>query len=99
MTIKNSPDNLPGVKRAAELVSEPLEEQREILRLQEDSLLPKGVLYMNKGIEGIDGKHIDRMEGYIRTARNRYFIHENPEPLSRILLDVADYNVLVVIYS
>lgn len=87
------------VRRAAELVSDPVEEQREILRLQEVSFLPKGIVYLNKGIEGPDGKHIDRMEGYIRTARNRYFIHENSEPLSRVVFDAADYNVMAVIYS
>lgn len=98
---KSNADSLltGAVRRAAELISDPTEEQREILRLQEVSVLPRGTVYLNKGIEGPDGKHIDRMEGYIRTARNRYFIHENPEPLSRVLFDAADYNVMAVIYQ
>lgn len=98
MKRKRNAEEHPGIVRAADLVADPVDEQREILRLQEESVLPKGVVYLNKGIEGIDGRHIDRMEGYIRTARNRYLIHEASDPLSRILLDVADYNVMAIVY-
>lgn len=99
MSAKRIPAGRPGVTRASELVSDPSAREREVVLLQEDSVLPKGVLYLNKGIEGLDGQHIDRMEGYIRTLRGRYFIHEDDMPLSKVLLDVADYNVLAVIFK
>lgn len=99
MTTPSDPTGIPGVKRAAELTSDPHDDEREILRIQEQSVLPKGTLYLNKGIEAPDGKHIDRLEGYILITRGRYTVHENPDPLSKILLDAADYNVLAVYYS